>query len=81
MALKIYAPIEPAGEFPVAKAKDIAMPDGKRLDAEMQEAGKLVDENSGQRVRMWFGTQEEFDALETVEDDVYYNIFEDEVET
>lgn len=80
MALKIQSGIVPDGNFAVAKAGDIEMPDGKRVDAALEEAGKLLDENSGERVRMWFGTQEEFDALETIEEDIYYNIFEDEVE-
>ena len=80
MALKIQSGIVPNGDFAVAKAGDIEMPDGKRVDAALEEAGKLLDENSGERVRMWFGTQEEFDALETIEEDIYYNIFEDEVE-
>ncbi|MBQ8788935.1 MAG: hypothetical protein IJZ58_05430 [Oscillospiraceae bacterium] len=80
MALKIQSGIVPNGDFAVAKAGDIEMPDGKRVDAALEEAGKLLDENSGERVRMWFGTQEEFDALEKTEEDVYYNIFEDEVE-
>lgn len=80
MALKIQSGIVPDGDFAVAKAGDIEMPDGKRVDAALEEAGKLLDENSGERVRMWFGTQEEFDALEKTEEDVYYNIFEDEVE-
>ncbi|MBQ5327813.1 MAG: hypothetical protein J6J15_01350 [Oscillospiraceae bacterium] len=80
MALKIQSGIVPDGNFAVAKAGDIEMPDGKRVDAALEEAGKLLDENSGERVRMWFGTQEEFDALEKTEEDVYYNIFEDEVE-
>ena len=80
MALKIQSGIVPNGDFAVAKAGDIDMPDGKRVDAALEEAGKLLDENSGERVRMWFGTQEEFDALEKTEEDVYYNIFEDEVE-
>lgn len=80
MPLKVYDTIVPDGEYPVANAKDIAMPDGKSVDAAMNEAGKLLDENSGERVRMWFGTQEEYDALETIEEDIYYNIFEDEVE-
>lgn len=79
MALKIQSGIVPDGNFAVAKAGDIEMPDGKRVDAALEEAGKLLDENSGERVRMWFGTQEEFDALETIEEDIYYNIFEDEV--
>ena len=80
MALNIQSGIVPNGDFAVAKAGDIEMPDGKRVDAALEEAGKLLDENSGERVRMWFGTQEEFDALEKTEEDVYYNIFEDEVE-
>ena len=80
MALKIQSGIVPNGDFAVAKEGDIEMPDGKRVDAALEEAGKLLDENSGERVRMWFGTQEEFDALEKTEEDVYYNIFEDEVE-
>ena len=80
MALKIQSGIVPNGDFAVAKAGDIEMPDGKRVDAALEEAGKLLDENSGERVRMWFCTQEEFDALEKTEEDVYYNIFEDEVE-
>ncbi len=80
MPLKIYDIIEPNGKFPVANAEDIEMPGGKRLDAAMEEAGKLLDENSGERVRMWFGTEEEYKALENIEEDVYYNIFEDEVE-
>ena len=80
MALKIQSGIVPNGDFAVAKAGDIEMPDGKRVDAALEEAGKLLDETSGERVRMWFGTQEEFYALEKTEEDVYYNIFEDEVE-
>ena len=80
MALKIQSGIVPNGDFAVAKAGDIEMPDGKRVDAALEEAGKLLDENSGERVRMWFGTQEEFDALEKTEEDGYYNIFEAEVE-
>ena len=70
----------PEGDFPAVEAKDVEMPDGKSVAEAMEEAGKLLDENSGQRVRMWFGTEEEFGALETIEEDVYYNIFEDEVE-
>ncbi|MBQ7875247.1 MAG: hypothetical protein IJ306_08860 [Oscillospiraceae bacterium] len=79
MPINLYDKIKPKGEFAIADAADIEMPSGKRLDAEMEEAGQLLDENGGKRVRIWFGTQEEFDALETIQEDVYYNIFEDEV--
>lgn len=36
----------------------------------------LVDENSGQRVRMWFGTIAEYNALPEIRADTYYNILE-----
>ena len=81
MALKLYDKVKPSGSFPLIDAVDVELPDGKRLDAGLAEAGKLLDENSGERVRMWFGTQAEYDALETHEPDVYYNIYEDVVPT
>lgn len=39
-------------------------------------ASRLVDENGGGDVRMWFGTVAEYNALPRVEKDVYYNILE-----
>lgn len=42
------------------------------------KATRLVDENSGNEVRMWFGTIAEYNALDTIESDVYYNILEGE---
>lgn len=42
------------------------------------KATRLVDENSGNEVRMWFGTVAEYNALDTIESDVYYNILEGE---
>lgn len=44
-------------------------------------ATELLDENGSGRVRMWFGTVEEYNALEKIEDDVYYNILEGQVAT
>lgn len=83
MAIDVIGTIKPknGGKFPVVEAADVALPDGKRMDAAIEEAGKLLDENSGERVRMWFGTQAEYDALEVHEPDVYYNIYEDVVPT
>lgn len=81
MAVELIDTLKPknGGSFPLVEAVDVALPDGKRLDKGLEEAGKLLDENSGTRVRMWFGTQEEYDALESHDPDVYYNIFEDVV--
>ncbi len=39
-------------------------------------ATALVDINSGAKVRMWFGTVAEYNALPEIESDVYYNILE-----
>lgn len=36
--------------------------------------GTVYDVNSGVRVRFWFGTLEEYNALEEIDPDVYYNI-------
>lgn len=36
----------------------------------------LIDQNSKQNVRMWFGTVAEYNALDVVEPDVYYNLLE-----
>lgn len=41
--------------------------------------GTLRDLNSGDRVRLWFGTLEEYNALEIIYSDVYYNIKESSV--
>jgi len=38
--------------------------------------GFLTDQNSGRPVKVWFGTVEEYNALETVDPDVCYNILE-----
>lgn len=40
------------------------------------KASMLLDENSGEKIRMWFGTVQEYNALERIESDVYYNILE-----
>lgn len=39
-------------------------------------ASRLIDENSGKEVRMWFGTIEEYNAIPDHDPDVYYNILE-----
>ena len=36
----------------------------------------MIDGNSGQSVRVWFGTVEEYNALEEIRGDTYYNILE-----
>lgn len=77
MALKLYDKLKPAGGFALVNAEDVEMPDGKRLDESMEDAGQLLDENTGQRLRLWYGTQEEYDALEVHDPDVLYNIYED----
>lgn len=41
-----------------------------------QPATALMDGNSGQNVRVWFGTVEEYNALEEIRGDTYYNILE-----
>ena len=41
-----------------------------------QPATALIDGNSGQSVRVWFGTVEEYNALEEIRGDTYYNILE-----
>lgn len=46
---------------------------------EIGPEGTLRDLNSGQRVRLWFGTLEEYNALEIIYSDVYYNIKESSV--
>lgn len=79
MPLKLYDTLTPAGDFPLVNAGDVAMPDGKRLDEGMKEAGQLLDENTGSRLRLWYGTQEEYDALEAHDPNVLYNIYEDVV--
>lgn len=42
-------------------------------------ASVLLDENSGEPVRMWFGTVAEYNALSVIEPDVCYNILEGQV--
>ena len=39
---------------------------------------ELKDINRGENVRVWFGTIAEYNALASVESDVYYNILEGE---
>ncbi len=39
-------------------------------------SGSLTDQNSGRQVKVWFGTVAEYNALETVDPDVCYNILE-----
>jgi hypothetical protein len=83
MAIELIDKIKPknGGSFPLVEAADVEMPDGKRLD---QIAGKIKDENSGAAIRVWFGTEAAYEALESaglVEDDVWYNILEDDVST
>ncbi len=52
-------------------------PDGCwRLIAERGDDGVLVDEKTGRRVRVWFGTVEEYNALAQIRPDTYYNILE-----
>lgn len=51
--------------------------DGK--DGKDGEDGMLLDENTGDRIRMWYGTQEEYDAIEVHDPNVIYNIYEDVV--
>lgn len=36
--------------------------------------GAVFDEHRGERVRFWFGTLDEYNALEEIDPDVYYNI-------
>lgn len=43
MALKVYATFEPDGTFPAILAKDVEMPDGKRL-SEVEFGGGGVTE-------------------------------------
>jgi hypothetical protein len=81
MAIKLMDKLASAGDFALLNSADVEMPDGKRLD---QIAGKIKDENSGAAIRVWFGTEAAYEALESaglVEDDVWYNILEDEVST
>lgn len=83
MAIELIDKIKPknGGSFPLVDAADVEMPDGKRLD---QIAGTIKDENSGATIRVWFGPEKELEALEAaglIEDDVWYNAFEDEVST
>ncbi len=40
----------------------------------------ITNQNGGGNVKFWFGTQAEFDALENIEDDICYNIYNDEAE-
>ncbi len=40
------------------------------------DTGLLTDQNSGRQVRVWFGTVAEYNALETIDPDVCYNILE-----
>lgn len=49
MALKIFDTLAPQGEFPAAKAKDIALEDGTRLEdaVEQLRAGSTGTEGSG----------------------------------
>lgn len=68
MALKTYATISPDGDFPVGEPSKTY-------------AAKVVNQNGGEYVRFWFGTEEEFESLEIIEEDVCYNILEDVVET
>ena len=81
MAIELIDTIKPknGGSFPIVEAADVAMPDGKRLDESIEEAGQLLDENTGTRLRLWYGTQEEYDVLEVHAPDVLYNIYEDVV--
>ena len=64
MALKIYDTIEPQGEYPpTSPSKTIS--------------NKVINQNDGNYVRFWFGTQAEYDALGNIEDDVCYHIIEE----
>ena len=63
MSIKTYGTIVPDGDFPVG-------------DPAKTYAGKVVNQNGGNYVRFWFGTQSEYDALSSVEDDVCYHIIE-----
>ncbi len=55
-------------------------PDGAdgcwQLIAERGDDGVLIDERTGRRVRVWFGTVEEYNALAQIRPDTYYNILE-----
>ena len=59
MAIALSGPLEPAGDFPAAKAKDIEMPDGTRLDKvvenikeEITGAGVVVSDEPPKDIRV-----------------------------
>ncbi len=64
MALKTYDTIEPQGDYPATAP-------------EKTYAGRVVNQKDSGYIRFWFGTQAEYDALETVEEDVCYHIIEE----
>ena len=41
-------------------------------------ATALIDQNSGEQIRLWFGTVAEYNALPEIRQDTYYNILEGE---
>jgi len=47
-----------------------------QLIAERGDDGVLIDEKTGRRVRVWFGTPAEYNALEQIRPDTYYNLLE-----
>jgi len=55
-------------------------PDGTdgcwQLIAERGDDGVLVDQKTGRRVRVWFGTLAEYNALDQIWPDTYYNLLE-----
>lgn len=64
MALRTFDTIDPEGDIPVGNpAKTFA--------------GRVVNQNGGGYVKFWFGTQAEYDALASIDNDVEYHITEE----
>lgn len=64
MALPTYDTIAPQGDYPATTpSKTIS--------------NKVINQNGGNYVRFWFGTQAEYDALSSIEEDVCYSILEE----
>lgn len=54
---------------------------GKQIDELSEVSGKVINQNDGGYVRLWFGTEEEYNSLSGIYADVMYCIFDKTGET